>query len=239
MTIGLTGNGQNDSFTVSAYYGSNTSNTVKSMNGYLVVTSSSTRANNKAEVRLGARTGSSSILVSSATLGDVYDKGAAGVTLSAAWSGATRTVTASNGKTNSVTIGLTGNGENDSFTVSAYYGSSTSNTVKSINGYLVVSSSSTKANNKAEVRLNAKTGSSSILVGSVSLGDVWQAGYDAHTASHSITVSGVSSQPGSASTGSRTNAISAGISRPPAYGYVFFTVNCSGTSKSYYIPINT
>ena len=57
--------------------------------------------------------------------------------------------------------------------------------------------------------------------------------------SHSISVSSVSAQPGSASISGRTNAKSGGISRPAANSYIFFTVSCGGTSKNYYIPINT
>jgi uncharacterized coiled-coil DUF342 family protein len=182
-TVGMTGAGQQDSFTVSAFHDGVTTATVNSINGYLVVTSSSTKANNKAEVRLNAKTGTSSVLVSSVGLGDVFDNGAAAVTLSGAWSGATYTATTSNGKTTSTTIGLTVNGQNDSFTFGAYQGSSSANTVKTANGYLVITSSSTRANNTAEVRINAKSGTSSILVSSVSLVDVYDKGAAAVTLS--------------------------------------------------------
>jgi hypothetical protein len=185
-TVGMTGAGQQDSFTVSAFHDGVTTATVNSINGYLVVTSSSTKANNKAEVRLNAKTGTSSVLVSSLGLGDVFDKGAAAVTLSGAWSGSTYTATASNGKTTSTTIGLTVNGQNDSFTFGAYQGSSSANTVKTANGYLVITSSSTRADNTAEVRINARTGTSSILVSSVGLGDVYDRGAAAVTLSRAI-----------------------------------------------------
>ena len=185
-TVGMTGAGQQDSFTVSAFHDGVTTATVNSINGYLVITSSSTRANNKAEVRLNAKTGTSSVLVSSLSLGDVFDKGADAVTLSGAWSGATYTAMASNGKTASTTIGLTVNGQNDSFTFGAYQGSSSANTVKTANGYLVITSSSTRADNTAEVRINARTGTSSILVSSVGLGDVYDRGAAAVTLSRAI-----------------------------------------------------
>ena len=233
VNLSPSGDGSSN-FTVSAYYGTDTTNTLISRYVYLVENTSSKRV----EARWNSASGTVYGQVSTTA---TYNAGASAVTLSDAWSNAKYTVTASNNKTKSVTIGLTGNGQTDSFTVSAYYGSNTSNTVKSINGYLVLTSSSTRANNKLECRLNAKTGSSSILVGSVSLVDVYDKGYTAGqgAATHSISCSDVSAQSGSASISGRTNAKSGGISRPAANSYVFFTVKCGGTTKKYYIPVNT
>lgn len=212
------GNGS-DNFTVSAYYGTDTANTLISRYVYLTANASTTRANNKVQARWNSATGTVYGEISTV---DTYDKGAASVTLSEAWNGAKYTVTSSNSKTKSTTIGLTASGNGtESFTVSAYH-DSTSSTVKSEYIYLV--------DNSSQKRVEAHWGSAT--------GTVYgQIGYT--STSHSISVSSVSAQPGSASTSGRTNAKSGGISRPPANGYVFFTVSCGGTSKSYYIPINT
>jgi hypothetical protein len=153
---------------------------------------------------------------------DTYDKGAASVTLSDAWNSNKYTVTASNSKTKSTTIGLTASGNGtESFTVSAYHDAA-ANTVKSEYIYLV--------DNSSQKRVEAHWGSAT--------GTVYgQIGYT--STSHSISVSSVSAQPGTASVSGRTNAKSGGISRPAANSYIFFTVSCGGTSKNYYIPINT
>lgn len=218
--VNLTPSGQGQtSFTVSAYYGNDTNNTLISRYVYLTANASSTRASNKVQARWNSATGTVYGEISTV---DTYDKGAASVTLSEAWNSNKYTVTASNSKTKSTTIGLTASGSGaESFTVSAYH-DSTSSTIKSEYIYLV--------DNSSQHRVEAHWGSAT--------GTVY--GQCSYTqTSHSISVSSVSSQPGTASTSGRTNAKSGGISRPPANGYVFFTVSCGGTSKSYYIPINT
>lgn len=218
--VNLTPSGQGQtSFTVSAYYGNDTNNTLISRYVYLTANASSTRASNKVQARWNSATGTVYGEISTV---DTYDKGAASVTLSEAWNSNKYTVTASNSKTKSTTIGLTASGSGaESFTVSAYH-DSTSSTIKSEYIYLV--------DNSSQHRVEAHWGSAT--------GTVY--GQCSYTqTSHSISVSSVSSQPGTASTSGRTNAKSSGISRPPANGYVFFTVSCGGTSKSYYIPINT
>ena len=162
------------------------------------------------------------MIATASNVGDIYDKGAASVTLSDAWNNNKYTVTASNAKTKSTTIGLTADGDgSDNFTVSAYHDAA-ANTVKSEYIYLV--------DNTSQHRVEARWASST--------GTVY--GQKTYTqTSHNITCSNVSPQPGTASTAGRTNAKSGGISRPPANGYVFFTISCGGTSKNYYIPINT
>ena len=212
------GNGS-DNFTVSAYYGSDTNNTLISRYVYLTANASTTRASNKVQARWNSASGTVYGEISTV---DTYDKGAASVTLSEAWNSNKYTVTASNGKTKSTTIGLTASGSGaESFTVSAYH-DTTSSTIKSEYIYLV--------DNSSQKRVEARWGSAT--------GTVYgQIGYT--STSHSISVSSVSAQPGSASISGRTNAKSGGISRPAANSYIFFTVSCGGTSKNYYIPINT
>ena len=218
--VNLTPSGQGQtSFTVSAYYGSDTNNTLISRYVYLTANASTTRASNKVQARWNSASGTVYGEISTV---DTYDKGAASVTLSDAWNSNKYTVTSSNSKTKSTTIGLTASGSGaESFTVSAYH-DSTSSTIKSEYIYLV--------DNSSQKRVEAHWGSAT--------GTVYgQCSYT--STSHSISVSSVSAQPGSASITGRTNAKSGGISRPAANSYIFFTVSCGGTSKNYYIPINT
>ncbi|MBR5289322.1 MAG: hypothetical protein IKU34_12160 [Clostridia bacterium] len=208
------GNGQ-DNFTVSAYYGTDTANTLISRYVYLVEQASSKRV-------VARWNGANGTIYGQVSTQATYDAGAAAVTLSAAWNSNKYTVTSSNNKTKSTTIGLTADGNGTaSFTVAAYH-DSTSSTVKSEYIYLV--------DNSSQHRVEARWASST--------GTVYgQCAYS--QTSHSISVSSVSAQPGSASISGRTNAKSGGISRPAANSYIFFTVSCGGTSKNYYIPINT
>lgn len=218
--VNLTPSGQGQtSFTVSAYYGNDTNNTLISRYVYLTANVSTTRASNKIQARWNSASGTVYGEISTV---DTYDKGAASVTLSEAWNSNKYTVTASNSKSKSTTIGLTASGSGaESFTVSAYH-DSTSSTIKSEYIYLV--------DNSSQKRVEARWGSAT--------GTVYgQCSYT--STSHSISVSSVSAQPGSASISGRTNAKSGGISRPAANSYIFFTVSCGGTSKNYYIPINT
>ena len=160
------------------------------------------------------------------------------VTLSAAWSGNTYTVAPSNNKTpKSTTIGMTGDGENDSFTVSAYHDSSSANKVASMNGYLVVTTSSTRNDNKAEVRLIAKTGTTSLLVSSQTLGAVYDAGYSVTTGQIYGSNLHIGNGQDAGYSGS-TNIGSLSKTNIQANAYVFFQISVHGTTKKYRITIN-
>ena len=214
VNLNPSGNGQ-DNFTVSAYYGTDTANTLISRYVYLVEQASSKRV-------VARWNGANGTIYGQVSTQATYDAGKSSVTLSEAWNSNKYTVTSSNSKTKSTTIGLVPSGDgSDNFTVSAYH-DNTSSTVKSEYIYLV--------DNSSQKRVEAHWGSST--------GTVY--GQKSYTStSHSISVSSVSAQPGTASISGRTNAKSGGISRPAANSYIFFTVSCGGTSKNYYIPINT
>ena len=180
-TVGMAGDGERDSFTVTAFHDGVSTNRVNSINGFLVVTSSATKANNKAEVRLIARSGEASRLVSTVTLGDVYDAGASAVTLSGSWSGNTFTAKASspNNKTTSTTVNVIGSGTNQpNFTVAAYQGNNTNNTVASNYVYLVENSGS----KRVEARWASSTGTP---IGQVDTTATYNAGKDSVTLSGS------------------------------------------------------
>ena len=223
-------------FPVWTYYGSNTSNCLIKREIYLTETTNSVRSMNRVNARWNGVGGT---IFGRIDTSATFDKGAASVTLSDSWSNGTYTVTASNSSNNkkSTTVGLTANGQNDSATVYIYRDGNTNSTVKSENLYLVTSYSSTKANNKVDLRWHASSGTGSVLIGTAKDVDkIFDAGYAVTTSQ--IGFDQLSIQGGSTSISGRTQAGTLSKSNIQANGYIFFRIGCHGTNKLYYISVN-
>ena len=161
------------------------------------------------------------------------------MTLSAAWSNGTYTVTPNNGNApKSTSVGLYANGQQDTATVSIYRDGNTSSTVKSENLFLVTTSSTTKADNKVDLMFHAKTGTGALLIATAKDVDkIFDAGYTVTTSQISGSNLHIGNGQDSGYSGS-TNLGSLSKANIQANAYLFFTMTVHGTSKKYRITIN-
>ena len=238
-----TGSGSDKNFSVQTYYGSSVNNVVDTKYVYLYENVSSKRIEayyNQPQGTTGA------VKVAQISASSIYNS----VTLSGAWgtgNNANRyTVTPSNtADPVSTTVGLAAAGQQDTATVVAYHGSSSTNTVTSQHIYLVTTVSSTKANNTAAIRW-ANSTSSTYNIASVSLGDVWQAGYDSgSTISYDDIQLGNrgrwgTTEPTQSSSVVRVASGENNFGIPNNdFGYYKFTITVRGKQKMYYFAYDT